>query len=98
MCIEMHRCRTPPEDPPCKGSEENNYVPCRVDPYPENEDALRVWFGVRHQFRMGMNGPIDIDHLAVDAAMKRENVHGKKCFEKIIKLSQWYIARSREEK
>ena len=85
----MHEKRTPPEEPPC--------VTCRIDPMAENRDALRVFFVVRNQFIMGFNGPITLNHLAIDAAMNREGIGGKACFEKICILGNWWIDRIREK-
>jgi hypothetical protein len=75
----------PPEEPPCDR--------CRVDPLEENRDALRIFFLVRYQFIMGFEGPIDINHLAIDAAMKREGVEGAECFTKVLALATWWIGR-----
>jgi len=42
-------------------------------------------------------GPIDISHSAIDLAMKREGVTGKKCFNKVMTLSRWWIDRIRSK-
>ena len=85
----MYGDRKPPEEPPC--------VTCRTDPMDENRDALRVFFIVRNQFIMGMDGPIELNHLAIDAAIEREGINGKACFGKICILGNWWINRIREK-
>ena len=94
----MHEKRTPPEEPPC--------VTCRIDPMAENRDALRVFFIVRNQFIMGFNGPITLNHLAIDAAMERMGIKDRQdCFNRITQshsdkrpsLGNWWIDRIREK-
>lgn len=90
----MYGQRTPPEDPPCYiGNQATGWKPCRTDPLPENADALRVWLPIRHQWRMGFNGPVDIDHIAVESAMRREGVTGRECWAKVLRLNQYYMER-----
>ena len=71
---------------------------CYVEPFPENKDALRVFMIVRYQFLMGVNGPIDLNHLAIDAAMQREGITGKECFYRVCTLGHWWMERMRENK
>ena len=48
---------------------------------------------------MGMNGPIEINHMAIDLAMNRHEVKGKKpCFDKVLILGRWWIDRIRNAK
>lgn len=88
----MYGDRKPPEDPPC--------VTCHVEPFPENEEALRVFMGVRYQFIMGFSGPVDLNHLAIEAAMRREGipVTDKACFDRVCRLGWWWIERLQEKK
>lgn len=83
----MYNRRNPPEDPPCDT--------CRVIPDEENADALKVFFSVKNQLIMGFNGPVDINHLAIDCAMKRYNITDNNCFEKVVILGYWWIDRMR---
>jgi len=83
----MYNRRNPPENPPCDK--------CRVIPNEENADALKIFFMVRNQLIMGFNGPIDINHLAIDAAMRRNNITDNACFEKVVTLGHWWISRMR---
>jgi len=73
-------------------------VTCYVKPFPENEDALKVFMGVRYQFIMGFNGPVDLNHLAIEAAMRREGITDKGCFDRVCRLGFWWIDRMREQK
>jgi len=77
------------KDPPCET--------CRIDPMEENADAIRIFFPIRNQLIMYGEVPIDLNHLAVDAAMKREGVESKECFNKILALGQWWIERNRKK-
>lgn len=41
---------------------------------------------------MGFNGPVDINHMAVDAAIRRENIRERKdCFDRVVHLAKWWI-------
>lgn len=85
----MYGNRNPPQEPPC--------VTCHVEPLPENQDALRIFWIVRYQMIVGFSGPIDLNHLAVEAAMRREGITDKACFGKVCKLGFWWIERIREK-
>ena len=62
-----------------------------------NAAAVKIFFDVRHQVIMGGSGPIDLNHLAIEAAMRREGVEGKACFDKVCVLGRWWINRIREK-
>jgi hypothetical protein len=82
----MYGERNPPEEPPCED--------CRVDLQKENEDAVRIFFMTQSQFIMGPNGPVDINHLAVHAAMELYEIKNRRdCFKKVIRLARWSIDR-----
>lgn len=94
----MYAERTPPGDPPCST--------CRVDPLEENKDALSVFFEVRYQLIMSMNGPVSINHVAIDNAINRRGIKGRQsCFDKITKtsskerssLADWWLERLKEK-
>jgi len=85
----MYAGRKPPGTPPCRT--------CRVDPMEENRDALGIFFAVRYQFIMGFNGPVDLNHLAIDAAMRRRGIEGQGVFDKVLTLGHWWIERIREK-
>lgn len=87
-CRQIYTERDPPEEPPC--------ITCKILPYPENEDALKVFFTVQYQFVVGFNGSIDISHLAIDAAIKRNEITNQQdCFNKVVRLGHWWIERIR---
>ena len=90
QCREMHGGRTPPTTPPCET--------CRVDLNEENQDAVNIFYLVQSQFIMGMNGPIAINQLAIHAAMDLYDIPNRReCFQKVIRLSRWYIDEMREK-
>lgn len=86
----MYGKRKPPQEPPCET--------CHVKPFPENEQAIRIFMIVRWQLIMSFSGPVDLNHLAIDAAMIREGVTGKDVFGRVCRLGQWWIERLREKK
>lgn len=88
-CKEIYADRKPPEEPPC--------YECRVDPNDENRDAVNIFLTVKYQFISDSAGPIDISHPAIDLAMKREGVTDRKCFNKVIALTRWWIDRIRKK-
>ena len=82
----MYHGRTPPDEPPCET--------CREVPREEDKDALNIFFLVRDQLIMSMNGPISVNQLAIHKVMehfphKIENYF--ECFEKVLTLSRWWI-------
>ena len=82
----MYADRVPPEEPPCEG--------CRVDPLEENKDPLEIFFLTQYQLIMGPKGPIDINQLAVHAAIDLYGARNpRECFSKAMKLSKWWIDR-----
>ena len=85
----MYAGRTPSEKPPCRT--------CRVDPLDDNWDAIRIFFVVKHQFIMGFSGPVDLNHLAIDAAMRRRGIEGQGVFNKVLILGHWWIERIRNK-
>lgn len=79
-CRLLYSEKTPPEDPPCEE--------CWVDTNPANIDALRIFNIVQNQFIMGMNGPVDINHLAIYSAMELYKIENRqKCFGKVLQLA-----------
>jgi hypothetical protein len=88
-CTQLYGMRNPPEDPPCET--------CKETPLKENENAIRIFAIVRHQFIVGMGGPIDVNHLSIHEAMRLYGIKNKKeCFEKVLTLSEWWLSRIRE--
>jgi len=65
-----------------------------VVPFEENREALKVFMEVRYQFISDALGPIDINHSAIDLAMKRHNTD---CFDKVITLTRWWVDRIRKK-
>ena len=86
-CREIYEDRKPPEDPPCDT--------CRIIPFDENRDALKVFMVVKYQFVSDSVGPIDINHLAIESAMRREGIESRETFNKILILTRWWINRLR---
>jgi hypothetical protein len=83
-CREIYQERKPPEEPPCET--------CKELPIKESEDAVRIFFLVRSQLIMGMNGPVSINHQAIHEAMKLYKIKNRReCFEKVLILSKWWI-------
>ena len=69
-----------------------------MEPFPENEDALNIFFIVQTQFILGMNGPVDINHMAIHAAMDIYGIGNRKaCFEKVRRLARWWIGKIGEK-
>jgi hypothetical protein len=86
----MYESRIPPDDPPCDS--------CRVDIRKENEEASKIYMIVQSQFIMGPAGPIDIIHSAIYSAMDVYEVKNKRhCFEKVLKLSRYFLQESRKD-
>lgn len=88
-CRAIYAERTPPGIPPCET--------CWVEPMEENKDALRIFLLVRYQLIMGLNGPTDINHLAIDSAMEREGIEDRECFNKVLFLGHWWIEQIRKK-
>ena len=66
----------------------------------ENEDAEKIYFMVRDQVIINpIGGVVAINQLAIHAAMDLYEVFDKKdCFEKVIKLGQYFISKEAEAK
>lgn len=80
-CREIYGMRTPPEDPPC-----NEKCPERVL-LPENEEAARIYMMTRGQVISIGDTVIDINHLALWAAIDRVGVNDPlRCFEMVTKV------------
>jgi len=63
-----------------------------VDAVEENEDAIRIFFLTQYQVIMGPRGPVDINHLAVHAAMELYGIrYMRRCFEGVLKLARWWL-------
>lgn len=85
-CRMVYANMIPPENPPCEK--------CYVEPHEKNRDAIRIFLMVRYQLILGMSGPVDINHLAIDAAMNRESIFNKSdCFRRVTMLGRWWIDR-----
>jgi len=68
-----------------------------VETVEENEDAIRIFFLTQYQVIMGPRGPVDINHLAVHAAMELYGIiDRRRCFEKVLKLSRWWLEETRQ--
>ncbi|MFA6336078.1 MAG: hypothetical protein WCX48_11125 [Bacteroidales bacterium] len=89
QCREMWKDRNArgvDGDPPCDD--------CRVELLKENHDAVRVFFLTQNQLIMGPSGPIDINQLAVHAAIDLYGIKDRQgCFDKVMRLSRWHLDR-----
>jgi hypothetical protein len=75
--------------PPCET--------CRVDPIRSNVDAIQIFFTVQNQYIMGYSGPVAINQIAVHEAIKAYKIRNRKeCFEKVVKLCDWWIGKQHE--
>ena len=82
----MYTDREPPVLPPCET--------CRVVPFEENRDALEIFFVTQYQLIMGPERPLDINHLAVHAAIGLYEIEDRKgCFNKVRKLAHWWLTK-----
>jgi hypothetical protein len=62
----------------------------------ENREASDIYYLTRGQVIVGMSGVIDINHLAIDAAIERNGTRDKKkIFEKV--LWTWHELRKDQE-
>ena len=87
----MYQGRTPTEEPPCDV--------CKPECKGTNVDALKIFSVVRNQFIMGMEMPIDINHVAVWTAIEKYGIPKERdTFEKVIALSSWDIKRLRDNR
>ena len=86
--------------PPCdrckilKGNkfDQEDCKECLPDALPENEDAIKIYSLVHNQFIMGPRGPISLNHEPIHRAMELYEVEDKQgCFEKILKLSYYFM-------
>ena len=68
-----------------------------IVPFDDNRDAIKVFMDVKYQFISDSVGPIDINHSAIDLAMKRDGVENKECFKKILTLNRWWIDKIRSK-
>lgn len=65
----------------------------------ENVDAAQIYVICRNQLIMSMNGPIDINHLAIHEAMRLYGVENRReCFEKVVKVSDYFLEKYRRER
>ena len=82
----MYGGRNPSASPPCNS--------CMPEFREENRDALKIFALIKNQYIMGMNGPIEINHVAVWKAIEKYAIE-RECetFEKVIRLSGWMLNR-----
>ena len=78
---------------------DENCAACLPSLMEENADAARIYLLCRNQVIMSMNGPIDINHLAIHEAMRLYKTKDRQtCFEKVIALSNHFIEKYQLEK
>lgn len=85
-CREIYAERDPPGDPPCET--------CQVELFEENQNAAAVYMACRGQvITRGMDGVIvDINHLAVDAAIDRNGVKDRRrVFDQVVKTFHHFL-------
>lgn len=87
----MYGDREPPQSSPCES--------CMPVFYEENKDALWVFSVISNQFIMSMNGPVDINHMAIWKTIEKYGIkEERKTFEKVLKLSSWHLNRIMEKR
>lgn len=86
----MYANRLPPQIPPCDT--------CRTDLLSENEDVAKVYMVTRGQVISVYTEVIDINHLAIEAALRRHNIQDKKVFDKVIKLFHYFLKEQKEQR
>ncbi len=87
----MYAGRTPPETPPCDE--------CREILLPENMEIARVYISVRGQVIASLGGIIDINHLAVDAAINRYHIKDKqRCFDQVVKVFHHFLKEQQDQR
>jgi len=76
-----------PDEPPC--------YECEDKLMPENEDAMRIFYKVRHQLILGPGSAFDIRHDAIWRLIDEYQIQDRVgCFEKVCTLAgQWWIPR-----
>jgi hypothetical protein len=63
-----------------------------VEPLDENKDAIKIFFLIKHQLIMGMNGPVDLNHQAIHEAIRLYGIRKSlECFEKVIVIGRWWL-------
>lgn len=85
MCEKIHEQRGTPT--PCEE--------CLPPLFPENKDALRVFFVVQDQVIMApMGGVVSLNHEAIHRAMGLYGVRDKRsCFEKVLRLAREFLVK-----
>jgi len=75
----MYGQRQPPAEPPCQS--------CKVELSDTNEEAASVYNMTQNQVISVQNVVVDINHLAIDACMRRLGVRDERtCFNKVVAL------------
>lgn len=92
----MYAERNPPEIPPCtEGIAATNWEPCRIELQKENEDAARIYQIVRGQVLTVGDQVIDLNHLAVWAAIDGYGIKNRtRVFEQIIQTFHHFLKES----
>lgn len=79
-----------------KRGEEPDCLACTPPLFPENEDAVRIYFLCQDQVRIApMGGVIGLDHNAIHAAMELYGVSSPETFEKVLLLGREFNKRSK---
>lgn len=90
-CREMYGSRTPPETPPCRT--------CRIDPAPDNVEAMGIFSRCKYQLIIGPSGAIDLNHTPIHQAIELYGaVDKKRCFEKVLTIGRWWLNRLNTKK
>ena len=65
----------------------------------ENYEAFKIYYLIRYQLILSMGGVVDVNHLAIDAAIAREKIADPKCFNKVLKICrEYWIPKLNEKK
>ena len=78
------------EEPPC--------YTCKPEFIEENAEAIEIFYLIRNQFVMSMNGPIDIMHEPIYRAMDMFSIiDRKKCFFKVLSMAHVSLSKMRDK-
>jgi hypothetical protein len=90
-CRKTHGERTPPTIPPCES--------CWVELKEENKDIASIYMEVRNQvITVGMGEVIDINHLAIWAAINEYKIKDRiGTFKKVCRTFHHFLSKSKKE-
>ena len=76
--------------------DERDCIKCLPPLMAENHDAAWIYLIVQNQLILGPQGPIAVNQMAIHEAMQLYEIENKlDCFEKVLKLSSYFIEKMR---